>query len=87
MLSVVWKGLPEDIWHWYVKAFLIDYREIWFIKMRKVRLIIKCKAPKMVRFSLTGSIERENEHIWSIETIDWKGLPMYPVYLYQIINI
>lgn len=87
MLSVVWKGLPEDIWHWYVKAFLIDYREIWFIKMRKVRMIIKCKAPKIVRFSLTGTIERENEHIWSIETIDWKGLPMNPVYLYQIINI
>lgn len=87
MLLDVWKGLPEDIWHWHIKAYLIDYFEIWFRKMRKAHLIIKCKAPKMVRFSLTGSIERENEHIWSIETIDWKGLPMDPVYLYQIINI
>ena len=27
MLLDVWKGLPEDIWHWHVKAYLIDYFE------------------------------------------------------------
>ena len=85
----IWSDLPEEIWHWYVKDYLVNYLHIWHEKMMGTRHYIECSKPGAFRLSLTGIIENPGEHVWSVETINWFNIPVVDprgVFLYQVIQ-